>query len=286
MTENSRPLVNVDWLYRHLDDSTLRIVDASWHMPATGRDAYAEYLKGHIPNAVFFDIDKNCADSDLPHMLPSRNAFADAMSALGISATDTVVVYDSIGLFSAPRVWWMLRYFGVSEVLVLDGGLPAWRDKGHSLVSDKVDLVPGRFSAQNSYEHVVNAEQVMNHVRESGSLIFDARSVGRFTGEESEPRAGLRSGHIPGSHNLPFTELLNNGKLKSNDELSRIFKRYPLEGASTIITSCGSGVTAALISLALYCIGIKEVALYDGSWAEWGAHDELPVAQGPSLDYS
>lgn len=280
MVNHPRPLKDAQWLIEHIDDPSLRIVDASWNMPASGRNGYAEYLQRHIPNALFFDIDEHSAISELPHMLPSTVEFADAMGKLGISAADNIIVYDSAGLFSAARAWWMFQFFGAQNVAILDGGLPAYRDAGGKTQSGLFEHPPCKFEPGYSVGKVVDAQDVLQASNSGKTLILDARSHERFTAEVPEPRAGLRSGHIPGSHSLPFTELLNNGKMKSEENLKHVFDAYGITDDTSFITTCGSGVTAAIIALALQCIGKEDVALYDGSWSEWGARDDLPVQQG------
>lgn len=288
MTNNTRPIVSADWLMEHLHDSNVRIVDGSWHMPAAGRDARKEYHEQRIPQAIFFDIDELSAESPYPHMLPGADVFAQSVGAMGISSQHRIVVYDSLGIFSAARVWWMFRYFGAPDVLVLDGGLPAWKAAGghtmdgkQSLGEQQLNSLPAcDFNPKQPLQRAVNSNEVLQASRNGSSLILDARGAGRFSGDEQEPRAGLRSGHIPGSCNLPFTRLLHEGKMKSNAELKQIFDSLPLSTDKPVITSCGSGVTAAIISLALHCVGFADVALYDGSWSEWGSRDDLPVQQG------
>lgn len=275
-----RPLVSTDWLQSQLQDDTLRIVDASWHLPATGRDARAEFETGHIPGAVFFDIDEHSGDSHLPHMMPTAERFASAAGRLGLSDKHKIVVYDSYGLFSAARVWWMFRYFGAQHVYVLNGGLPAWRNSGLVIESGPVNPTAVDFEVKDSAYTIASSDDVLQASRSGDTLILDARSQARFQAVEKEVREGLRSGHVPGSKNLPFSELTTNGYLKSDDELSVLLSERGVTDSSAVITTCGSGVTAAVISLALECIGVSKVALYDGSWTEWGAMPDMPVATG------
>lgn len=284
MADAARPVVNVQWLLDQSNASDLCIVDGSWHMPATGRNGYAEYLHQHIPGSVFFDIDKHSTSSELPHMLPSADQFAQAAGELGINEKDTIIVYDSIGLLSAARVWWMFRYFGAANVMLLDGGLPAYLESGGELESGPASILPRKFKVNRAYGRSADVDEVLAASQNSSAIVLDARSRGRFAGTEPEPRDGLRAGHIPGSASLPFTDLLDSGSLKSNEDLSRVFTDYGVTENSPIITTCGSGVTAAIITLALYCIGIKDTALYDGSWSEWGLRDHLPVQTGEQVD--
>lgn len=281
-----RALVSVSWLQQHLHDEDVRIVDGSWHMPASGRDGEAEFSDRHLPGAVFFDLDRHSRASELPHMLPDPAKFASAAGELGLSKQNRIVVYDSLGLFSAPRIWWMFRHFGAQNVHVLDGGLPAWQAADLPLETGSVsvsavtfDDVPAAASGSR-IPAVSSADEVLAATRATQVHVLDARSASRFSGEEAEVRPGLRSGHIPGSTSLPFTELLDGGFMKPDDALREVFaSRGALDG-QRIITTCGSGVTAAIISLALECIGVHDVSLYDGSWTEWGAREDLPLATG------
>lgn len=279
-TAPSNTIVSAQWLDKHLHDKQLKIIDASWHMPSTGRNAENEYAAAHIKGAVFFDIEKFSAASDLPHMLPSVGEFSEASSALGISNGDVIVVYDTTGIFSAARVWWMYRYFGANQVHVLDGGLPAWKAIGGALSSGTEDRTHCDYSSTASHGAVADATVVLNASNSGSSQILDARSHARFTGAEKEVRPGLRSGHIPGSSSLPFTTLLNNGYLRNPEELANIFKTRGIDIEQPIITTCGSGVTAAIIILALEVLGVHHAVLYDGSWSEWGALPSVPVDTG------
>ena len=283
----NRPLVSVDWLSEHLHEKNVRIVDASWHMPATERDAHDEYRNQHIPGACFFDIDKLSAPSTLPHMMPAAHAFANDASKLGLSTDDHIVVYDTHGLFSAARVWWMLRFFGARQVRILDGGLPAWIRAGLPMESGEVTAQVGHFEACEGHGRVAGAadvlrlsEQLAQNGNASNAMILDARGAARFTGDEQEARPGLRSGHIPASKSLPFTQLLDQGYLKSDEQLRSLFESCQVKSDSYIVTTCGSGVTAAIIVLALHCVGVHNVSLYDGSWTEWGGLEDMPVATG------
>lgn len=269
--------VTADWLLRHIDDPDVIAVDGSWHMPAAGRSGRAEYLAGHIPGAVFFDLDA-IADtaSSLPHMLPTPEAFAAAVGALGIRDTQTIVVYDSVGLFSAARVWWSFRIMGARDVVLLDGGLPAWSAEGLSLETGEPTRARQVFTPHFNPAAVRSFEEVKATL--GGKVqIVDARSAGRFHGQEPEPRAGLRSGHMPGAINLPFGEAIEAGRLKSAADLRALFAARGIDPNKPVIASCGSGVSAAVIALALDVVGARDVSIYDGSWTEWGGRSDASV---------
>lgn len=281
-TSDPRLLVSTDWLAAHLTAPDVRVLDASWHMPASGRDAYSEYRAAHIPGARFFDIDEISDDqSSLPHMAPPVEKFISRMRGLGIGDGHRVVIYDTEGLFSAARVWWLFRLFGKTDVAILDGGLPKWIADGHP-VEDNVPVIRDRhFTARRDASLVRDVTQVAASAKLGDAQIVDARSPARFRGEEPEPRPGLRSGHIPGAKNVPYKTLLNaDGTLKSPEALRAVFTEAGVDLSRPVITSCGSGITASVLSFALEVIGHKNHALYDGSWTEWGSYPDLAVEQG------
>jgi len=279
MTDDPRTLVSTDWLDAHLKDPDLRVIDASWYLPAMGRDAKAEYAAGHIPGARFFDIEEiSETRSALPHMAPPPEKFISRMRAMGVGDGHQVVIYDGQGLFSAARVWWTFRLMGKTDVAVLDGGLPKWKAEGRAL--EDLPPVPRdrHITVQRQAGLVKDVTQVAQASKLRSHLILDARAPARFAGTEPEPRAGLRSGHIPGSVNLPYGQVLKaDGTMKPAEDLREIFAGLGVTPERPVITSCGSGVTAAVLSLALERAGHRNHALYDGSWAEWGMYDDLPV---------
>jgi thiosulfate/3-mercaptopyruvate sulfurtransferase len=276
-TPKSRWLVSTEWLADHLNDSNLVVVDGSY-LVLQKRDSHAEYRAEHIPGAVFFDVD-TIADhsSELPHMLPGPTHFGEAVGALGIGNDTTVVIYDSIGLYSAPRVWWTFRILGAKNVYILDGGLPKWKAEGRSLEAGESKRPPQKFHAEMNVGAVATLADVRMAVADESVQIVDARSAERFAGKAPEPRPGLRSGHMPGSFNVPFDRVLDNGNLASRERVEAAFRNAGVDLDKPIFTSCGSGMTAAILTFALDSIGRTAKGLYDGSWTEWGARPDLPV---------
>ncbi len=278
-------IVETDWLASHLQSPDLIVLDGSWHLPTAGRDAKTEYRTEHIPGALFFDIDDLSDDkSDLPHMLPSTVKFASRMKKMGIGDGARIVVYDTTGIFSAARVWWTFRAMGHGDVAVLNGGLKKWKSEGRPLEDG---LPPKRserhYSPLQNTQLIRDLEEMQALVKKAGAQIVDARPAGRFEGRDAEPRAGLRSGHIPGSKNVPSQMLLNaDGTFKSPEELGAMFKAVGIDVSKPVVTTCGSGVTASMLALALAVLGQTNAAVYDGSWAEWGKDNGLPVETGPA----
>jgi thiosulfate/3-mercaptopyruvate sulfurtransferase len=273
-------LVSVAWLQQHLDHDNLLLFDASWHMPTTGRDAFAEWQKERISGARFFDFDGHICDlqSSLPHMLPDEDGFTRELRKLGLNQDSCVVVYDSMGMFSSPRAWWMLRVMGCENVSLLDGGLAAWKVQGLATESgiDQPTYATGDFKARLAAEQVADTAAVLAALDDEGQCVLDARPEPRFNGALEEPRAGLRSGHMPGAKNLPFAQLFDQGLLKPEIELTQLLEPL-LDNCGRVICSCGSGVTACILAFALHQTGFDQVAVYDGSWSEWGLPGELPV---------
>ena len=273
------PLVSTEWLAERLEAPDIRVADASWYLPQEQRDVRAEYRSAHIPKAVFFDLDELSDEgSSLPHMLPPAVKFASRMRRLGLGDGNTVVVYDSAGIYSAPRAWWMLRAMGHEEVFVLDGGLPKWKREGRPIEDLSAQPFARHFTPRPNNALIRDYRQVAQALKSRSAQIVDARSAKRFRGEEKEPRPGVRAGHMPGALNLPYTELTTaEGVLKQPTELRALFSAREIDLERPQITTCGSGITAASLMLAMVVAGAPSVALYDGSWADWGGREDAAV---------
>jgi thiosulfate/3-mercaptopyruvate sulfurtransferase len=281
MPETGPFTIDADWLQKRLGTPGLSIVDASWYLPAQKRDPRAEYETAHIPGAIFFDQDIVVdPDSKLPHTLPDPPTFARHVGSMGISADDTIVVYDGPGMFSAPRVWWMFRVMGVFQVYILDGGFDRWKAAGRPVTAEPTKIAPNVFHVDFDPARVASLDEMKTIVATGESQIADARPAGRFTGEEPEPRAGVRGGHMPGAKSLPASTLSKDGKLLPPEELKKRFDEAGIDLSKPVVTSCGSGITAAAITLALETLGHSANRLYDGSWTEWGGRSDTPVVKG------
>jgi thiosulfate/3-mercaptopyruvate sulfurtransferase len=279
------PLVSTDWLAAHLNDANLKVVDASFKLPGVTPLPKEDYLKAHIPGAVFFDVDAvSDHDNPLPHMFPSAEQFSRDVGALGIGNGDTVVVYDAGGWVAGPRAWWMFLAYGHNNARVLDGGLKKWRAEARPVASGAVTPKPAAFKAAFDAKRVRTIQQMVANVASRAEQVIDARAGDRFEGRVGEPRPGLRPGHIPGSRNVPYNNLFDaaTGAMKPLEELRAAFSGAGVKLDAPIVTSCGSGVTAAVLTLALYRLGLENPALYDGSWAEWGLPDGPEIAMGPA----
>lgn len=281
MGDKSAFVIDADWLEKRLGTPGLSLVDASWYMPAQNRDPRTEHDAAHIPGAVFFDQDLIVdPDSALPHTLPSPSLFARFVGSMGISADDTIVIYDGPGFQTAPRVWWMFRIMGVFQVYILDGGFDRWKAAGRPVTAEPTKTAPGVFHVDYDASKVVSLAEMRKIVASGSAQVADARSAGRFEGTDPEPRAGLRSGHMPGARSVPSVTLSENGELLPLDRLKATLEASGLDLSKPIVTSCGSGVTAAVITLALQSLGHGDVRLYDGSWTEWGGMSDTPVVTG------
>jgi thiosulfate/3-mercaptopyruvate sulfurtransferase len=280
-SDKSRFVVSADWVEKQLGAPEFRIVDASWYLPAQNRNGAVEYAAGHIPGAVFFDQDV-VADhtSGLPHTVPAPDYFAAEVGKLGISETDTIVVYDGPGVFAAPRAWWLFRLMGAQNVFIMDGGIDGWKKEGRPLQIDLPEPAPAVFHTNFNPYAITSFDEMRGIVSTGSRQVADARGAGRFTGDEAEPRAGMRSGHMPGAHSLPAGLLSADGQLKDLSSLRSVIEAAGIDLEKPVVTTCGSGVTAAIITLALHSIGHENNTLYDGSWSEWGSRADTSVVTG------
>jgi len=285
MTATNDPLVSTEWLAAHLDDANVKVVDASFKLPGILPLPKDDYLAAHLPGAVFFDVDAISDHSNpLPHMFPSAEQFGRDVGELGISNADTVVVYDSGGWVAAPRAWWMFLSYGHDKVRVLDGGLKKWRAEGRATESGEFKAKPTTFKASFDPKRVRSMQEMIANVGSKAEQVIDARASERFEGRAPEPRPGIRPGHIPGARNVPYNNLFDaaTGAMKPLEDLRKAFSGAGVKLDAPIVTSCGSGVSAGVLTLALYRLGVTDTALYDGSWSEWGQADGPPVATGPA----
>ena len=273
-------LVSTNWVYKNLNNRRLVILDCSWHMPQEERNAKKEYEAMHIKNAYFFDIDKiSDIKTNLPHMLPNQSKFEKKVRSFGINQNSLIAAYDVKGIFSSPRVWWMFKYFGHKNIFVLNGGLKKWLKEKKPVTNKKTYFKKGNFISQLSKELLVTKNEVLESINRKNSLTFDARHKDRFNGKVKEPRKGLRSGHIPGSKNIFWGNLINRkGTLVSKKKINNLFNKFPIKNKK-IITSCGSGITACILSLSLLHGPKIQTSVYDGSWAEWGQNKKLPISK-------
>ena len=277
----SKIFVSTAWLVDHLGDPDLQVVDASWYLPTQGRDGRTEYEAGHVPGAIYFDLDAvSDHTSGLPHMLLDAAAFGREAGQLGLSSDTTLVVYDGAGLFSAPRVRWTLRLFGAREVLILEGGLPKWKTEGRPLETGPSTAAPARFAARQAAGKVADLDAVRRVVADGSAQVVDARPATRFKGEAPEPRLGISSGHMPGSLNVPFSAVVSDGAMKPPEDLRRTFAEAGVDLDRPVVASCGSGVSAAILVLAMEILGKDDAVLYDGSWAEYAGQPDTPIDKG------
>jgi thiosulfate/3-mercaptopyruvate sulfurtransferase len=284
MTTND-PLVSTEWLAEHLKDANVKLLDATFKLPGVLPLPKDDYLAAHIPGAVYFDVDAVSDHSNpLPHMFPSAEQFGRDAGALGVSNGDTIVIYDAGGWVAAPRAWWMFLSYGHRDVRILNGGLKKWRAEGRPVENGEVVAKPATFRASYDAKRVRSIEQMIANVASHAEQVIDARAADRFEGRAPEPRPGIRAGHIPGALNLPYNNLFDaaTGAMKPLDDLRKAFSGAGVDTAKPIVTSCGSGVSAAVLTLALYRLGVENTALYDGSWSEWGKADGPPIATGPA----
>jgi thiosulfate/3-mercaptopyruvate sulfurtransferase len=285
MTTTSDPLVSTEWLAAHINDANVKVVDATFKLPGVLPLPKDDYLVAHIPSAVYFDVDAVSDHSNpLPHMYPNAEQFGRDVGNLGISNADTVVVYDSGGWVAAPRAWWMFLSFGHDKIRVLNGGLKKWRAEGRAVENGEIKAKPASFKATFDAKRVRSMQQMVHNVASNAEQVIDARAADRFEGRAAEPRPGIRAGHIPGSRNVPYNQLFDaaTGAMKPLDDLRKAFTNAGVKLDAPIVTSCGSGVSAGVLTLALYRLGVEQSALYDGSWSEWGQASGPPIATGPA----
>jgi thiosulfate/3-mercaptopyruvate sulfurtransferase len=285
MTSPNDPLVSTEWLAAHINDANVKVVDATFKLPGVLPLPKDDYLAAHLPGAVFFDVDAVADHSNpLPHMFPSTEQFGRDAGALGIGNADTVVVYDSGGWVAAPRAWWMFLSYGHDKIRVLNGGLKKWRAEGRPVESGEFKAKPANFRATYDARRVRNMQQMIANVGTKAEQVIDARAADRFEGRAAEPRPGIRSGHIPGARSVPYNNLFDGatGAMKPLDDLRKAFTGAGVKLDAPIVTSCGSGVSAGVLTLALYRLGVTDTALYDGSWSEWGQAGGPPIATGPA----